>query len=60
MRGFFDELRRRKVYRAVLGYAVVACLVIQVSARVVPACRARDWILPIFITAVALNSKAHS
>jgi len=60
MSDFFEELRCRKVYRVALACAVVAWLVIQMSARVVPACHARDSILPIFITAVALNSNAHS
>ena len=60
MSGFFEEMQRRKVYRVALGCAVVAWLVIQISATVMPAYHAREWILPIFITAVALNSKAHS
>jgi hypothetical protein len=67
MNSFFRELKQRKVYRVALGYAVVAWLVIQISATVMPAYHAPEWILPIFITAVALgfpvtlalNSKAH-
>jgi TolB-like protein/tetratricopeptide (TPR) repeat protein len=55
MNSFFRELKQRKVYRVALGYAVVAWLVIQVSATVMPAYHAPDWILPIFITAVALG-----
>jgi hypothetical protein len=60
MNSFFRELKQRKVYRVALGYAVVAWLVVQVSATVMPAYYATGWILPIFITAAALNSKAHS
>jgi hypothetical protein len=60
MSGFFEKMQRRKVYRVALGCAVVAWLVIQISAMVMPAYHAREWILPIFVTAVALNSKAHS
>jgi hypothetical protein len=59
MSGFFEELQRW-VYRVALGGAVVAWLVIQISATVMPPYHAREWILPIFITAVVLNSKAHS
>ncbi len=55
MNSFFRELKQRKVYRVALGYAVVAWLVIQISATVMPAYRAPEWILPIFITAVALG-----
>jgi adenylate cyclase len=68
MSSFFRELKQRKVYRAALGYAVVAWLVTQVSATVMPAYHAPEWILPIFIIAVTLgfpvalvlDSKAHS
>ncbi len=55
MNSFFRELKQRKVYRVALGYAVVAWLVIQISATVMPAYHAPDWILPIFITMVALG-----
>jgi hypothetical protein len=60
MNSFFRELRQRKVYRFALGYAVAAWLVVQISATVSLTYRASEWILPLFITAVALNSKAHS
>jgi TolB-like protein/Flp pilus assembly protein TadD len=55
MNSFFRELKQRKVYRVALGYAVVAWLVIQISATVMPAYHAPDWILPSFITVIALG-----
>ena len=55
MNSFFRELKQRKVYRVALGYAVVAWLVIQISATVMPVYHAPDWILPIFITVIALG-----
>ena len=55
MNSFFRELKERKVYRVALGYAVVAWLIIQISATVMPVYHAPEWILPIFITAVALG-----
>jgi TolB-like protein/predicted Zn-dependent protease len=55
MNSFFRELKQRKVYRIALGYAVVAWFLIQISATVMPAYHAPEWILPIFITAVALG-----
>src|SRR5262245_22989851 len=55
MNSFFRELKQRKVYRVALGYAVVAWLLVQISATVMPAYHSPDWILPIFITAVALG-----
>ena len=55
MSSFFRELKQRKVYRVAVGYAVVAWLVVQISATVIPAYHAPEWILPLFITAVALG-----
>jgi TolB-like protein len=55
MNSFFRELKERKVYRVALGYGVVAWLVIQISATIMPAYHAPEWILPIIITAVALG-----
>jgi hypothetical protein len=34
MTGFFQELRRRKVYRVAAAYGVVAWLIIQVDCRI--------------------------
>ena len=36
MSSFFRELKQRKVYRVAVGYAVVAWLVVQISATVIP------------------------
>src|SRR5215813_6559366 len=55
MNSFFRELKQRKVYRVAVGYAVVAWLVVQISATVIPAYHAPEWILPVFITGVALG-----
>jgi TolB-like protein/Tfp pilus assembly protein PilF len=55
MNSFFRELKQRKVYRVAVGYAVVAWLVVQISATVMPAYHAPEWILPVFITGVALG-----
>jgi len=55
MSSFFRELKQRKVYRVAVGYAVVAWLVVQISATVIPAYHAPEWILPLLITAIALG-----
>jgi TolB-like protein/Tfp pilus assembly protein PilF len=55
MNSFFRELKQRKVYRVAAGYAVVAWFVVQISATVMPAYRAPEWILPVLITGVALG-----
>ena len=49
MKNFFAELKRRHVYRVAVAYAVVAWLVIQVSATVVPA-----LLLPSVITSAVV------
>jgi hypothetical protein len=55
MNSFFRELKERKVYRVALGYAVVAWVVIQICATVMPVYHAPEWILPIFIMLIALG-----
>jgi len=60
MSSFFRELKQRRIYCVALGYAVVAWFVVHVSATVMPAYHTPDRILPIFVTLVARDSKAHS
>jgi adenylate cyclase len=68
MNSFFRELKQRRVHRIALAYAVVARLVMQIGATIMPAYHAPDWISPIFIKMIALgfpvalvlNCKAHS
>jgi TolB-like protein/cytochrome c-type biogenesis protein CcmH/NrfG len=55
MRSFFRELKQRKVYRAAVGYAIVAWLIVQISATVIPAYHGPEWILPLLITGFALG-----
>src|SRR3954454_1176744 len=55
MNSFLSELKQRRVYRVAIGYAVSAWLAIQISATIIPAYHGPDWILPIFITAIALG-----
>jgi urea transporter len=43
MSSFFRELKRWKVYRVALGYAVGTWLVMQISATVMPVHRAPEW-----------------
>jgi adenylate cyclase len=40
---FFGELKRRKVYRVVVAYAVVGWLLIQVVAQVLPFLEITNW-----------------
>jgi TolB-like protein/Flp pilus assembly protein TadD len=48
---FFNELRRRKVYRVAAVYAVVAWLIIQICATVFPVWELPNWSLRLIIVA---------
>jgi hypothetical protein len=43
--GFFDELKRRKVYRVAVAYAIAAGGVIQLASAVFPAWELPNWTL---------------
>jgi TolB-like protein/Flp pilus assembly protein TadD len=45
MRGFFFELKRRKVYRVAIAYAVVAWVVAQVITQIFPVFEVSYWAL---------------
>ncbi|MEY2564719.1 MAG: hypothetical protein QOH88_2912 [Verrucomicrobiota bacterium] len=49
MSGFFEEVKRRKVYRAAVAYVVVAGGVIQLASAVFPAWEMPPWALRLVI-----------
>ncbi len=53
MRGFLDELRRRKVTKTAAVYAVVAWVVIEASSVIFPALQLPEWTVT-FIVVLAL------
>lgn len=52
---FFNELKRRNVYRVAAAYAVVAWLVIQVVTVIFPAFNAPPWVLKVIICLIGLG-----
>ena len=52
LNGFFCELKRRKVYRVAVGYAVVGWLVIQIAATVFPPLEVPAWALRLVVITV--------
>ena len=54
MRNFFAELKRRKVYRVAVAYAVVAWLVIQIVTQTFPFLEIPNWAVRMVIALVAL------
>lgn len=54
-RKFFTELKRRKVYRVAVAYAVVAWLLIQIATQVFPFLEIPNWIVRLVILLLALG-----
>src|SRR6476646_3162974 len=52
---FLTELKRRKVYRVAVAYAIVAWLLIQAASILFPTFEAPLWVMKIFVTAVILG-----
>jgi TolB-like protein/Flp pilus assembly protein TadD len=53
--GFLGELKRRKVYRVAVAYAIVAWLLIQAASILFPTFEAPPWVMKVFVTAVILG-----
>ncbi|MEO5721336.1 MAG: tetratricopeptide repeat protein, partial [Chthoniobacterales bacterium] len=52
---FFDELKRRNVYKVGVAYTVVAWLLIQVATQVFPFLQIPDWAIRLVIVLCALG-----
>src|SRR6266576_2605689 len=55
MSKFFDELKRRRVYRVALAYGIFASAMIQVGGTILPIFHAREWIQQIFVVLIAIG-----
>jgi ketosteroid isomerase-like protein len=51
----FSELRRRNVFRVALTYAVVAWLLIEIAAVLLPMLDAPEWLITAFVVLLALG-----
>src|SRR5438477_10261542 len=49
MTSFLSQLKQRRVYRVAIGYAIVAWLMVQIAATVLPAFHAPELVLPVLI-----------
>ena len=52
---FFTELKRRKVYRVAVAYAIVAWLLVQAASILFPTFEAPSWVMKVFVSAVILG-----
>src|SRR5213082_3091302 len=55
MTSFLGQLKQRRVYRVAIGYAIVAWLMVQIAATVLPAFHASDLVLPILIVLLGVG-----
>src|ERR1700736_3727166 len=55
MRNFFGELKRRKVYRVAIAYAVVSWLLAQIATQVLPVFEIPNWGLRLIIILLVLG-----
>lgn len=55
MRTFFQELKKRRVYRVAIVYGVVASGAVQLAGTVLPAFNAPVWTQQVFLVALALG-----
>jgi adenylate cyclase len=52
---FFDELKRRNVYKVAITYAVMAWLLIEVASMILASNGAPPWVLTAFVIFLALG-----
>ncbi|HEX4640252.1 MAG TPA: hypothetical protein VH252_02640, partial [Chthoniobacterales bacterium] len=55
VRKFFTELKRRKVYRVAVGYAILAWLLIQIATQVFPFFEIPTWAVRLVIVSLVLG-----
>lgn len=58
MKVFFEELKKRRVYRAAIAYAVAASAIVQVAGTALPAFHVRDWVQQVLLLLLALGFPA--
>ncbi|MDA0193786.1 MAG: hypothetical protein O2887_01195 [Bacteroidetes bacterium] len=52
---FFHELKRRNVYKVAIAYVIVAWLIMQIGAIVLPAIKAPDWVMQALLFFLAIG-----
>jgi len=52
---FFEELKRRNVFRVAIGYVITAWLLLQVVDLVLENIKAPDWVMQVFMLALAIG-----
>ena len=55
MRGFFGELKHRRVYRVALAYGVVASGLVQIGGTILPIFHVAEWVQQLFVVLIAVG-----
>src|SRR5437016_4926334 len=55
LRNFFAELRRRKVYKVAVAYAVVGWVIAQIATQIFPFLEIPNWIVRLVIILIAIG-----
>src|SRR5215468_172683 len=55
MSGFFEELKRRKVYRVAAAYIIAAGFIIQIGSAVLPAWELPNWTLRLVVVLLLIG-----
>lgn len=55
MRGFFRELKHRRVYRVALAYGVAASGLVQIGGTILPIFNAPPWVQQVFVVLIAIG-----
>src|SRR5947199_4113979 len=55
MTSFLSQLQQRRVYRVAIGYAIVAWLMVQIAATVLPAFHPPEFVLPVLIVLLGVG-----
>src|SRR5437762_12465054 len=58
MSGFFEELRRRKVYRVAAAYIIAAGFIIQIASAIFPAWELPNWTFRFLVTLLLIGFPA--
>ena len=55
MKGFFQELQTKRIYRVAGGYIVSAWVILQVAAIVIPSLEFPSWVMKIVLDVLLLG-----
>src|SRR5579883_2512549 len=56
--GFFEELKRRHVWRIAVGYAIAAWLLVQIATQVFPFFNIPNWSVRLVVVVLAIGFPA--